>query len=181
MTDHLSSPPHPLAHPPRFASLRGNQKILEGKQAPDIIDRNKGIERFRDYQALNVDIHNLTVRRSSSPFATTFAQGLDMTLEKSEELGDQLTKAELLTNFGVSDHEDLEYNGEIREFKMIAKLIKLRARPCCPLDCTPECRAPHQLSSFSARPGRLTSGARICVFGCCGHADHLAPLCLSAP
>ena len=43
-------------------SVSGNEKILEGKQTPDIIDKDIGIERFRDYNAIHDSTWDFVVR-----------------------------------------------------------------------------------------------------------------------
>jgi cullin-associated NEDD8-dissociated protein 1 len=100
-------------------SLVGNIKMLEGVRAPDQVDRQNGVKRYREFDMFGPYAANMTRYESDSIMADTWATMLSSSLERSEIIGEKLDVVELETDFA----DDSSFEQQMRQ---VSKLIKLR-------------------------------------------------------
>eukprot|EP01052_Picozoa_sp_SAG31_P004101 SAG31_NODE_166_length_21670_cov_22.507719_19_plen_385_part_00 len=106
-------------------SITGNRKIVEGKTAPDIIDKRRGVERFLAYDSLGSTLSNTSSRAAQSVFADSWAQLLIDALEKTESLGGTLDEA-IVNGRTTADEDDA--TGKIgQQLYQVSRVIASRA------------------------------------------------------
>jgi len=111
-------------------SVSGNKKILEGGQAPDILDKSKGVVKFLQHAQMAGHIKEiLTEHRAESVFADTYATLLESAFNRSEVLGTLLD--------GVTLSQPWTQSTSIsKQFKQVARV--LRAKQDLPPNEKPE-------------------------------------------
>jgi cullin-associated NEDD8-dissociated protein 1 len=103
-------------------SVTGNMKIIEGSDTPYMLDQKSaaGVPRLLQYERLKNEIANITSKRSNSIYAETQSDAIRTAIDQTEELGGLMSDVTLATSFG---------NHKVsRQFKQIAKVIKLRTK-----------------------------------------------------
>ena len=67
-------------------SIAGNEKMVEGQMAPVIVDQNKGIITYLEFDEMEENFQNMTRSNLDSVFASTYQSSRSF-LERSNELG----------------------------------------------------------------------------------------------
>ena len=101
-------------------SIAGNEKMVEGQTAPVIVDQNKGITTFSEFDDMEEQFQNMTKNNLESVFASTYQSLLDRSLKRSNELG------ELLSAITLDTDSDWADDSLSNQFRQVSKLIKMR-------------------------------------------------------
>ena len=100
-------------------SIAGNEKMVEGQTAPVIVDQNRGIITYTEFDEMEENFQNMTRSNLDSVFASTYQSLLDRSLKRSNELGALLSGITLDTD---DSSTYVVFEREAREFQSYLSL-----------------------------------------------------------
>ena len=101
--------------------------MVEGQTAPVIVDQNRGIITYTEFDEMEEHFQNMTKSNLESVFASTYQSLLDRSLKRSNELGALLSAVTLDTDDSSTYGNNFWKDDSLsKQFRQVAKLMKMR-------------------------------------------------------